>query len=41
MCGIPAKKSRGRLDNALLIDVPENRVEMMGSYGLSSVPTPG
>jgi hypothetical protein len=23
MCGIPAKKSRDRLDNGLLIDVPE------------------
>jgi hypothetical protein len=26
MCGIPAKKSRDRLDNGLLIDVPQMRL---------------
>jgi hypothetical protein len=28
MCGIPAKKSRDRLDNGLLIDVPGYHLEI-------------
>jgi len=36
MCGIPAKKSRDRLDNGLLIDVPRNSRNSRNSPEIST-----